>query len=100
MKLSVSSYSFLKYMEAEKADYFDICDIAKRIGFDGIGSSADFTIDTFNAVIAANPKPRLMRKIRVGQDFAHSVTKRTGSTFHFGGLKLLCNFFGPIPNSV
>ena len=36
MKLGVSSYSFSKYMKATGANYFEICDIAKRIGFDGI----------------------------------------------------------------
>lgn len=36
MKLGVSSYSFSKYMKATGANYFDICDIAKKTGFDGI----------------------------------------------------------------
>lgn len=36
MKLGVSSYSFEKYLRDGKRGYFDICDIAKRIGFDGI----------------------------------------------------------------
>lgn len=36
MKLGVSSYSFSKYMKDTGANYFDICDIAKKIGFDGI----------------------------------------------------------------
>ena len=36
MKLGVSSYSFEKYRKNTGAGYFEICDIAKRIGFDGI----------------------------------------------------------------
>lgn len=36
MKIGVSSYSFSKYMDASGASYIDICDIAKKIGFDGI----------------------------------------------------------------
>ncbi|MBE5776799.1 MAG: sugar phosphate isomerase/epimerase [Clostridiales bacterium] len=36
MKLGVSSYSFAQYMRKTNANYFEICDIAKRIGFDGI----------------------------------------------------------------
>ena len=36
MKLGVSSYSFSKYMKATGANYFDICDLAKKIGYDGI----------------------------------------------------------------
>ncbi len=36
MKIGVSSYSFRKYILAEKCDYIKICDIAKEMGFDGI----------------------------------------------------------------
>ncbi len=36
MKIGVSSYSFDKYMKATGANYIDICDIAKKIGYDGI----------------------------------------------------------------
>ena len=36
MKLGVSSYSFSQYMYKTGANYFEICDIAKRIGFEGI----------------------------------------------------------------
>lgn len=36
MKLGVSSYSFSQYMYKTKCNYFEICDIAKRIGFEGI----------------------------------------------------------------
>ena len=32
MKLGVSSYSFSQYMYKTGANYFEICDIAKRIG--------------------------------------------------------------------
>ena len=36
MKIGVSSYSFTKYTKATGCSYFDICDKAKEIGFDGI----------------------------------------------------------------
>ena len=36
MKLGVSSYSFKKYITAEKCDYIKICDLAKEFGFEGI----------------------------------------------------------------
>jgi putative intracellular protease/amidase len=36
MKIGVSSYSFSKYMRETKANYIDICNIAKETGFDGI----------------------------------------------------------------
>ena len=36
MKLGVSSYSFSKHMQATGGSYHDICDQAKRIGYDGI----------------------------------------------------------------
>ena len=36
MKLSVSSYSFKKYVNETKCGYHAICDIAKEIGFEGI----------------------------------------------------------------
>lgn len=36
MKIGVSSYSFSKYIQQTNCDYFKICDIAKKIGFDGI----------------------------------------------------------------
>ncbi len=36
MRLSVSSYSYLNYMEKAGATYFDICDLAKKTGFEAI----------------------------------------------------------------
>lgn len=36
MKIGVSSYSFANYMEKTGANYFDICNIAKEYGFEGI----------------------------------------------------------------
>ena len=36
MKFGVSSYSFSKYMNQTKADYFTICDLAKKMGYDVI----------------------------------------------------------------
>ncbi len=36
MKLGISSYSFNQYIEKTGADYLEICDQAKRIGYDGI----------------------------------------------------------------
>lgn len=36
MKIGVSSYSFSKYMNQTKADYFTICDLAKKMGYDVI----------------------------------------------------------------
>jgi sugar phosphate isomerase/epimerase len=36
MRLSVSSYSYLPYMEKTGATYFDICDLAKKTGFEAI----------------------------------------------------------------
>lgn len=36
MKIGVSSYSFSKYMSATGCSYFDLCDKAKEIGFNGI----------------------------------------------------------------
>ena len=36
MRLSVSSYSFTHYLDQTGARYFEICDIAKQMGFDGI----------------------------------------------------------------
>ncbi|MBO5883857.1 MAG: sugar phosphate isomerase/epimerase [Clostridia bacterium] len=36
MKVGVSSYSFEKYRKNTGADYLEICDISKKIGFDGI----------------------------------------------------------------
>ena len=36
MKIGVSSYSFRKYIMAEKCDYIKVCDLAKELGFDGI----------------------------------------------------------------
>ncbi len=36
MRIGVSSYSFSKYMSETGCDYFEICDKAKEIGFDGI----------------------------------------------------------------
>jgi len=48
MKLGVSSYSLSKYMKATGANYFEICDIAKRIGFDGI-EFIDLSLDVQSA---------------------------------------------------
>ena len=36
MKFSVSSYSYLRYMLTTGADYYEICDHAKKAGFDGV----------------------------------------------------------------
>jgi sugar phosphate isomerase/epimerase len=36
MKIGVSSYSFTKYYKETKCSYFNICDIAREIGYDGI----------------------------------------------------------------
>ncbi len=36
MKYGVSSYSFNRYIQQTKCDYFKICDLAKEMGFDGI----------------------------------------------------------------
>ena len=36
MKLGVSSYSFSKYMKQTGANYFDVCDKAKELGYDAI----------------------------------------------------------------
>ena len=36
MKIGVSSYSFSKYMRETGANYFQICDIAREMGFEGI----------------------------------------------------------------
>ncbi len=36
MRLSVSSYSYLGYMEKTGASYFDICDLAQKTGFEAI----------------------------------------------------------------
>ena len=36
MKIGVSSYSFSKYMNQTKADYFTICDLANEMGYDAI----------------------------------------------------------------
>ena len=36
MKIGVSSYSFSKYRRATGASLIEICDLAKKIGFDGI----------------------------------------------------------------
>jgi len=36
MKLGVTSYSFLKYAKQTKCGYNEICDISKKIGFEGI----------------------------------------------------------------
>lgn len=32
MKIGVSSYSFSKYMHQTGADYFAVCDLAKKMG--------------------------------------------------------------------
>lgn len=36
MKIGVSSYSFSKYMNQTGADYFAVCDLAKKMGYDAI----------------------------------------------------------------
>ena len=36
MKIGVSSYSFSKYMNQTGANYFTICDLAKKMGYDAI----------------------------------------------------------------
>ena len=36
MKIGVSSYSFSKYMHQTAADYFAVCDLAKKMGYDAI----------------------------------------------------------------
>lgn len=36
MKISVSSYSLLKYQRQTQCNYLDLCDKAKELGFDGI----------------------------------------------------------------
>ena len=36
MKIGVSSYSFSKYIKEHKCSYTEVCDIAKRLGYDGI----------------------------------------------------------------
>lgn len=36
MKIGVSSYSFSKYMQQTGADYFTLCDLAKKMGYDAI----------------------------------------------------------------
>ena len=36
MKIGVSSYSFSKYLRDTGANYFQICDIAREMGFEGI----------------------------------------------------------------
>ena len=36
MKIGVSSYSFSKYMRQTGADYFAVCDLAKKMGYDAI----------------------------------------------------------------
>ena len=36
MKYCVTTYSFSKYINQTKCDYFKICDLTKEMGFDGI----------------------------------------------------------------
>lgn len=36
MKIGVSSYSFRKYVQTHPIDYFQMCDLAKQMGYDGI----------------------------------------------------------------
>lgn len=36
MKIGISSYSYNKYIQKSKSNYFAICDLAKKTGFDGI----------------------------------------------------------------
>ena len=59
MKIGVSSYSFAHYMNASHANYFQICDLAKEIGFDAI----EF-IDLKLEVQAAESLPALAEQIR------------------------------------
>ena len=55
MKIGVSSYSFAKYMKATGANYIDICNKAKEIGFDGI----EF-IDLNPEISGKDVKPRVI----------------------------------------
>jgi sugar phosphate isomerase/epimerase len=36
MKIGITTYSFMKYVRQVKCDYNDICDLTKKLGFDGI----------------------------------------------------------------
>ena len=59
MKIGVSSYSFAQYMGETKANYFQIIDLAKEIGFDAI-EFIDLKLD----VQPAESLPALAKDIR------------------------------------
>ena len=59
MKIGVSSYSFAKHIAQAKASYLDICNIARRMGYDGI----EF-IDLSLEVQKADSLEDLAREIR------------------------------------
>lgn len=59
MKIGVSSYSFAKYMSQTKANYLDVCNIARRMGYDGI-EFIDLNLD----VQQADSPEALARDIR------------------------------------
>lgn len=78
MKIGVSSYSFAQYMGKTKATYFDICDIAKEMGFDAIEfidlsldvQKADSLIDLAEQIRAYCEKIELpIAAYTVGADF-------------------------------
>ncbi len=48
MKIGVSSYSFMKHIQQTGANYFDVCDFAKEIGFEGI-EFIDLSLDVQKA---------------------------------------------------
>ena len=63
MKIGVSSYSFSKYLRDTGANYFQICDIAREMGFEGI----EF-IDLSTEVQPAESVEALARAIRAHCD--------------------------------
>ncbi len=48
MMLGVSSYSFSKYMRDTGANYFTVCDLAKKMGYDAI-EFIDLSLDVQQA---------------------------------------------------
>ena len=62
--------------------------ITVRKAADCIGSSADFAVQAFNAVVAANLQPMLMRIMSVSQGFFYAVLQRLrgGPQFHLAEL--------------
>ena len=48
MKFGVSSYSFSKYMNQTGADYYTVCDLAKKMGYDAI-EFIDLSLDVQQA---------------------------------------------------